>query len=58
MASLGQNISLLYWLWRTAFYPVWSYIQPFIIMSAIPFGFVGAVGGHMIMGFHICNIHV
>jgi multidrug efflux pump subunit AcrB len=27
-----------------------SYIQPLIVMSVIPFGFVGAVWGHLIMG--------
>ena len=29
--------------------PLGSYIQPLIIMSAIPFGLVGAVWGHMLM---------
>jgi multidrug efflux pump subunit AcrB len=33
--------------------PFRSYLQPFIIMSAIPFGFVGAVLGHLIMGFDL-----
>jgi multidrug efflux pump subunit AcrB len=28
-----------------------SYIQPLIVMSAIPFGIVGAVIGHILMGF-------
>ncbi len=28
-----------------------SYIQPVIVMSAIPFGIVGAVIGHILMGF-------
>jgi multidrug efflux pump subunit AcrB len=28
-----------------------SYIQPLIVMSAIPFGVVGAVIGHILMGF-------
>lgn len=28
-----------------------SYFQPFIVMSAIPFGFVGAVIGHYVMGY-------
>ncbi|MHC4623119.1 MAG: efflux RND transporter permease subunit, partial [Planctomycetota bacterium] len=28
-----------------------SYLQPVIVMSAIPFGIVGAVIGHIIMGF-------
>ncbi|MHC4994564.1 MAG: efflux RND transporter permease subunit, partial [Planctomycetota bacterium] len=30
-----------------------SYIQPLIVMSAIPFGFVGAVGGHLLMGLEM-----
>ena len=30
--------------------PFKSYAQPFIIMSAIPFGIVGAVFGHLILG--------
>ncbi len=30
--------------------PLKSYWQPFIIMSVIPFGFVGAVTGHLITG--------
>jgi len=31
--------------------PLNSYIQPLIIMTAIPFGIVGAVLGHIIMGY-------
>ncbi len=30
-----------------------SYTQPFIIATAIPFGFVGAVLGHMVMGYNM-----
>ena len=30
-----------------------SYIQPAIIMSAIPFGLVGAVIGHILLGFDL-----
>ncbi len=30
-----------------------SYIQPIIIMLAIPFGFVGAIWGHIIMGYSL-----
>ncbi|MFQ5895753.1 MAG: efflux RND transporter permease subunit, partial [Nitrospinota bacterium] len=30
-----------------------SYFQPLVVMSAIPFGIVGAVWGHIIMGFDI-----
>jgi multidrug efflux pump subunit AcrB len=30
-----------------------SYTQPLIIMFAIPFGVVGAIGGHLIMGYDL-----
>jgi len=33
-----------------------SYIQPVIIMSAIPFGIVGAMLGHIIMGYNLSII--
>ena len=33
--------------------PLKSYVQPLIIMSAIPFGLVGAVWGHVLLGLNI-----
>jgi multidrug efflux pump subunit AcrB len=33
--------------------PFRSYVQPAIVMSAVPFGFVGAVWGHVIMGLDL-----
>jgi multidrug efflux pump subunit AcrB len=33
--------------------PFGSYLQPFIVMSAIPFGMVGAVWGHIFMGMDL-----
>ncbi len=30
-----------------------SYFQPLVVMSAIPFGIVGAIWGHILMGFDI-----
>lgn len=33
--------------------PLRSYVQPIIVMSAIPFGIVGAVIGHVLMGFDL-----
>jgi multidrug efflux pump subunit AcrB len=33
--------------------PFRSYIQPAIIMSSIPFGIVGAVFGHLLMGYSL-----
>ncbi|MDY6836875.1 MAG: efflux RND transporter permease subunit [Thermodesulfobacteriota bacterium] len=33
--------------------PFRSFSQPFVVMSAIPFGLVGAVAGHLIMGHNL-----
>ncbi|MDF1562357.1 MAG: efflux RND transporter permease subunit [Deltaproteobacteria bacterium] len=35
-----------------------SYVQPVLIMAAIPFGFVGALAGHLLMGFDLSMISV
>ena len=37
---------ILAWIFR-------SYFQPIVVMSTIPFGIVGAIWGHIIMGFDI-----
>ncbi|KZY65994.1 MULTISPECIES: efflux RND transporter permease subunit [unclassified Oleiphilus] len=36
--------------------PFKSYFQPFIVMSVIPFGAIGAIGGHFIMGMDLTLI--
>jgi multidrug efflux pump subunit AcrB len=33
--------------------PFNSFVQPLVIMAAIPFGMVGAVAGHLIMGYSL-----
>ena len=33
--------------------PLRSYVQPLIIMSAIPFGLIGAVWGHIFLGINV-----
>jgi len=33
--------------------PLKSYVQPIIIMAAIPFGLVGAIAGHLILGLDL-----
>jgi multidrug efflux pump subunit AcrB len=33
--------------------PLKSYLQPLIVMSVIPFGIVGAIGGHILMGMNL-----
>jgi multidrug efflux pump subunit AcrB len=57
MASLGQNylVALLVMYGLLAI-PFRSYIQPIVIMSAIPFGIVGALIGHVVMGYSLSII--
>ena len=38
--------------------PFRSYIQPLIIMAAIPFGVVGAILGHLLMGYNLSIISI
>ncbi|MBT4502659.1 MAG: efflux RND transporter permease subunit, partial [Gemmatimonadetes bacterium] len=38
--------------------PFRSYTQPFVIMSAIPFGIIGAVWGHVLMGIDLTMLSV
>ncbi len=35
-----------------------SYIQPFIVMAGIPFGIIGAVLGHILLGYNLSLISV
>jgi len=35
-----------------------SYAQPLVIMAAIPFAFVGAIVGHLLMGFNLSFVSV
>lgn len=53
-SSLGPNFLLaLLIIFSLLAVPLKSYTQPMIIMAAIPFGFVGAIFGHLIMGYEI-----
>src|SRR5690554_7748953 len=55
----ADNVSVLSraaWLTLIALYallaiPFRSYLQPLLVLAAIPFGIIGAVAGHLIMGF-------
>ena len=48
--SFGLALLMIYALLAV---PFRSYLQPAIVMSAIPFGLVGAVWGHIIMGMDL-----
>jgi multidrug efflux pump subunit AcrB len=38
--------------------PLRSYAQPLIIMTAIPFGLIGAIGGHLLMGMGLSMMSI
>ena len=59
LESLGRNfLFALLVMYALLAVPFKSYVQPLIIMSVIPFGFVGAVGGHLLMGYGLSIISV
>jgi multidrug efflux pump subunit AcrB len=38
--------------------PFRSFTQPLVVMAAIPFGFVGALFGHLVMGFNLSILSI
>jgi multidrug efflux pump subunit AcrB len=48
--ALGYAVTLLV-IYTLLAIPLSSYLQPLIIMSAIPFGLVGAAWGHVLLGY-------
>jgi multidrug efflux pump subunit AcrB len=48
----GMQIALLV-IYAMLAIPFNSYLQPMIIMFSIPFGIVGAIAGHLIMGYNL-----
>jgi len=59
MASMGKGFILaMFAIYALLAIPFRSYTQPFLIMAAIPFGMVGAIGGHLIMGFDLSILSV
>ncbi len=51
--GFGLALAVIYALLAIAFR---SYIQPFIVLMAIPFGIIGAVIGHILLGFDLSLI--
>ncbi len=57
MQSLGVNFMVaMMGVFMLLVIPFRSYIQPLIVMAAIPFGILGAVIGHIVMGFSLSVI--
>lgn len=65
-ADMRDSINSFYWSCGLALFvifmllavPFRSYTQPLIVMTAIPFGVVGAILGHLIMGFSLSMISI
>ncbi|MBX2797410.1 MAG: efflux RND transporter permease subunit [Myxococcales bacterium] len=56
-AALGLNFAIaMIVMYAMLAIPFRSYVQPIIVMCAIPMGFVGAVGGHLLMGYGLSII--
>lgn len=54
MSSLGNGFTLaLIAMFALLAIPFRSYVQPLIVMAAIPFGMVGALLGHILMGYDL-----
>ena len=57
MASMLKGfIVALFIIYLLLAIPFKSYVQPLVIMSAIPFGIIGAIIGHLIMGYTVSMI--
>jgi multidrug efflux pump subunit AcrB len=51
-AALGQNYALaMFVIFALLAIPFRSYVQPIVVMAVIPFGFIGAVAGHALLGY-------
>ena len=54
LQSLMFNFAIaLFAIYMLLAVPFKSYTQPFVVMSAIPFGIIGAVWGHLLMGLDL-----
>lgn len=47
---LQTTILVMFVIYALLAIPFRSYLQPFIVMAVIPFGLIGAVGGHLLLG--------
>ena len=59
MVSLAQGLLFaLFAIYALLAIPLKSYSQPFIIMSVIPFGIVGAIFGHLVLGVAVSVLSI
>jgi multidrug efflux pump subunit AcrB len=55
MRAFGFGLFLIFALLAV---PFRSFLQPLVVMSAIPFGIVGAIGGHLLLGYNLSMISI
>lgn len=54
LLSLGGGFLIaLFVIYALMAIPLQSFLQPLLIMTAIPFGIVGAIGGHLLCGYDL-----
>ncbi|TRY30386.1 efflux RND transporter permease subunit [Aliiglaciecola sp. M165] len=59
LISLAQGfLFALFAIYALMAVPLKSYSQPFIIMSVIPFGIVGAIAGHLLLGHAVSVLSI
>jgi multidrug efflux pump subunit AcrB len=59
LGAMGRNFGIaLLLIYGLLAIPLKSYSQPFLIMSAIPFGMVGAIMGHALLGYDLSMFSV
>ncbi len=59
LASMRSGFTLaIFAIFTLLAIPFRSYSQPLIIMAAIPFGVVGAIAGHLIMGYNLSILSI
>ncbi len=59
LAALGQGLLIaLFVIFVMLAVQLRSYIQPLVILTAVPFGFLGAILGHMIMGHGLSFVSI
>lgn len=57
LSSLARNFVLaMMVIFALLAIPFRSYVQPLVVMTAIPFGVVGAILGHLVMGYELSII--
>ncbi len=59
LEEFGRNFAIaLFLIYALMAIPLRSYLQPLIIMSVIPFGLIGALLGHLMLGYPVSSVTI